>query len=109
LGPLQEALKRDDFELPTAEIWVPVAAKMVGDIEAVAGGPVLLPGLFRPRRPATPRDPAEAANAIWTLKREANMTIGQDARRSHQPGATRDEDGIGIAETEGSESLECAE
>lgn len=77
---------------------MPIATQMVGDIEGLAGHPVLLPEQFGPGSPTTPGHSAEPAAAIAVFEGETQMTVGEDARNCEQTCAARDEDGILIAE-----------
>ena len=56
-----------------------------------------------------PGDSAEAASAVVVFEREAQVTVGEDARGSHQPGAARDEDRVRVAQAEGRKFLERVE
>ena len=106
---LWEALERYDLELPATEVGVPVTAEMVGEIEAVAGYPILLTGLLSPGCTATPGDSAEATAAVLVFERETHVTVGEDAWRGQELGTACDEDGVRVAVAEGCKLLESAE
>ena len=107
--PSRETFERKDFELPSAEVGMPVAAEMIGEIKAIVRNPILLARLFSPRSPSAPGDAAEAAAAVVVFKGETHMAVGESTRRGQQPSSACEEDGIGVAETEGRQLLEGAE
>lgn len=108
-GGFLQAVEREDFELPSAEVGVPVAAEVIGEIEAIAGTPVLGARVLRKRSAAGPRHSAETCGAVVVFEREAEVALGEGAGRSEKACAAGDEDGVGVAEAEGSELLERGE
>lgn len=102
-------MEGDELELPAAEVGVPVAAEVEGDVERIAGRPALFEGELRPESAASPGDAAETRGAVGVFKGEAEMAVADGARRSEEAGAAGEEEGVGVAEAEGRELLEGGE
>ena len=102
-------MEGNELELPAAEVGVPVAAQVKGDVEAIAWGPALLKGELRPWSAASPRDAAKAGGAIVIFKGEAEVAVADGARGSEEAGSASQEERVGVAEAEGRELLEGGE
>lgn len=102
-------MDRENFKLPAAEVRVPIAVEMVGEIEAIAFGPRLLARANGPAGTTRPGNAAETSAAAGVFKAETEMAVVEGARRSRKAGIAGEKERFGVAETEGCKLLERAE